>query len=175
LPNPRKIELVEQYKEFIKDAKVIVFTDYRGLTVENMEELRRKLRKENAKYKVVKNNLFKLAIKDENFSGKLNDTLIGPVGIAISEVDPVMPVKVLHEFSKKNEKLEIKALLLEGEFYGPDKIETIAKLPTRKELLAKLLMVLNSPLTSFVNVCSGVLRKFVVVLNNIKEKKEKGK
>ncbi len=166
-----KKEQVQVIAEKVKAAKAIVLADYRGLTVEQDTELRVALRKAEVEYKVVKNRLTLFAMK-ENGLGDMEKYLEGPTAMATSEKDPIAPAKVLAEFAKKYEKLDLKAGVVEGKIIDVDGIKALASLPSREELIAKMLGGLNSPLAGLVNVLNGNIRGLAVALNAIKEQKE---
>ncbi|TYQ17653.1 UNVERIFIED_CONTAM: LSU ribosomal protein L10P [Acetivibrio alkalicellulosi] len=169
----QKKEIVKELSEKMKDAKSIVFADYRGLTVEQDTDLRNALRKAGVEYKVVKNNLTKLAA-DENGLGELETFFKGPTAMALSKEDAVAPAKVLADYAKKYKLLELKVGVVEGKIFDADALKAIAELPSKEELIAKVLGGMKSPITGFVNVLNGNIRGLVVALNAIAEKKANG-
>lgn len=166
-----KKKIVSTLSEKIKVAKAFILADYRGLTVEQDTQLRQELRKEGIEYKVYKNTLTKFAARENGFS-ELDVFLEGPTAIAFSNEDPVAPAKVLSDFAKKFDKLELKVGVVEGKVVDVNGIKELASLPSRDELLAKVVGTLNAPITGFVNVLNGNLRGLVVALNAVKEQKE---
>jgi large subunit ribosomal protein L10 len=166
-----KKKLVETLSEKIREAKSFVLADYRGLSVEQDTEMRVAIRKAGLEYKVYKNTLTKLAAKENGYEA-LNEYLDGPTAIAFSSLDPILPSKILTEFAKKFEKFEIKAGVIEGKIFNDVSIKEIAALPSREELIAKVLGSLNAPITGFVNVLNGNLRGLVVALDAIRKQKE---
>lgn len=166
----QKKEVVSGLAEKIKAAKSIVFADYRGLTVEQDTELRSALRKAGVDYKVVKNTLTRFAANQNGLEG-LDSYLNGPTAMAVSETDPVAPAKVLAEYAKKYEKLELKAGVVEGRIIDVDGVKALAELPSREVLIAKVLGGFNAPISGFVNVLNANIRGLVVALNAIAEKK----
>jgi len=166
----QKKEIVQQLVEKLKTASAGVLVDYRGLTVEQDTELRRELRKAGVEYKVVKNTLTRFAAKKVGFD-ELDPKLNGPTSLALSYDDPVAPAKVLVEFSKKNEKLEIKAGFVDGKVIDISEIKALAELPSKEVLIAKVLGGFNAPISGFVNVLNANLRGLAVALNAIAEKK----
>ncbi|NLF43355.1 MAG: 50S ribosomal protein L10 [Bacteroidales bacterium] len=166
----RKKQVVQELSESIKSAKSIVFADYRGLTVEQDTELRSALRKAGVEYKVVKNTLTKLAA-NENGLNDLEPHFNGPTSMAFSDQDVIAPAKVMVEYAKKYEKLELKAGVIEGNIFDVKGIEAIASLPSKEELLAKAMGSLMSPITGLVNVLNGNIRGLVIALNAIAEQK----
>lgn len=165
----QKQEVVKELTERIRESKGIVLADYRGLTVEQDTELRVALRKAGVDYRVVKNTLTRFAMK-ENGLDAIDTHLNGPTAIAMSG-DPVAPAKVLAEYSKKYEKLELKAGVVEGRIIDVDGVKALADLPSREVLVAKVLGGFNAPITGFVNVLNGNIRGLVVALNAIAEKR----
>ncbi len=166
----QKKEVVKEISEKIKSAKALVFADYRGLTVEQDTELRNALRKAGVDYKVVKNTLTRFAAKENNLGG-LDEFLNGPTAMALSDSDPVAPAKVLSEYAKKFEKLELKAGVVEGKIIDAEGIKALAELPPREVLIAKVLGGFNAPISGLVNVLNGNIRGLVVALNAIAEQK----
>jgi large subunit ribosomal protein L10 len=154
----RKKEVVEEIKGKFEGAKSVVLVDYRGLNVEETTELRKHFRESGVEYKVYKNNLVKLAIKDTEFE-PLSQDLTGPNAIAFSYDDPVTPAKIIKDFSKKHQALELKTGVVEGMYFGQEKILEIATIPSRDELLAKLLGSLQAPVSNFVYLLSNIIEE----------------
>ncbi|MGI6668663.1 MAG: 50S ribosomal protein L10 [Acetivibrionales bacterium] len=167
----QKRKIVEDISNKIKASKAIVFADYRGLTVEQDTELRSALRKAGVDYKVVKNTLTRFAVK-ENGLDEITPYLVGPTSMASSEDDPVAPAKVLSEYAKKFDKLEIKVGVVEGKVIDLEGIKELADLPSREVLVAKALGGLKAPISGLVNVLNGNIRGLVIALNAIAEQKE---
>ncbi len=165
-----KREVVENISSKMKAAQAMVFADYRGLTVEQDTELRSALRKAGVEYRVVKNTLTRFAAKENGLDG-LEEYLSGPTAMALSENDPVAPAKVLSEYAKKYNKLELKVGVVEGRIIDVDGIKSLAELPSREVLIAKVLGGFNAPISGFVNVLNGNIRGLVVALNAIAEQK----
>jgi large subunit ribosomal protein L10 len=138
-----KKKIVEDLKGKFATTKVIIVTDYKGLNVAQMTELRRKLSDAGVEYQVVKNTLLTRASNGTD-AELLNDVFKGPSGIALSFDDPVAPAKVLTQFAKDNQKLEIKAGVMNGKLMDLDAITALSKLPSREELLAQVLSAMNA-------------------------------
>ncbi len=172
MPQPYKIQKVEEFKKLVDGAKSIVFTGYRGLTVEEITDLRTKLRESNTTYSVIKNNLFKIAIKDYEYVKDAEHVLEGPVAVAINHDDGVAPLKILTEFAKKNKKIELKAVILDGKYFAKEQIEELSNLPGKEQLLGMLANVLQSPMRRLVKALSTPTEQLVGVLNAVAEKKE---
>ena len=171
MPRPEKEAVVQEIAEIFKNAKGVFINDFQGLNVEKMGELRQKCREASVEYRVVKNTLARLAAKEAGWE-EMTDFLQGPSAIAFSYDDPSKPARVLTEFAKAEEKPKLKMSLFEGAFYGPDKVKEIAVLPSKDILLTKIVGGFNSPIQGFVGGLSGLIRKFVLTLNAVKESKE---
>jgi large subunit ribosomal protein L10 len=167
----QKKEVVERLAKEFKESEISILVDYKGLNVLKMTELRSLLRKEGIQIEVVKNSLMERASEGTD-AALMKDFFKGPNALILSKKDPVAPAKILINFAKDNDKLEIKAGALSGKLLNPEEIKQLAKLPSKEELLGKLVYTLNAVPTSFVNVLSGVPRAFVNVLNAIKDQKE---
>ena len=153
-----KKPIVDEISANIKDAQSIVLVDYRGLTVEQDTRLRRNLREAGITYKVYKNTMMNFAFKGTDFES-LAPYLEGPSAIAISTTDATAPARVLSNFAKEADKLEIKAGVVEGTMYDAAGIAQIAKIPSRDELLSKLLGSIQSPITNFARVMQQLADK----------------
>lgn len=165
-----KVKAVEELRDKFSRSSTAIITDYRGLNVTQMTELRKKLKEQEIEYKVVKNNLTKIAIQDCDYN--LDDFLKGPNAIAFSYEDPVAPAKILVDFAKTNKKLEIKAGVVEGKIASNDIILELAKMPSKEQLLASAVGAIQSPLYGIVGVLEGNLRNFVYTLQAIQNQKE---
>ena len=133
----QKEEDVKNLAEKLKDAKLVLLTDYRGITVEDVTSLRNTLRDANSEYKVIKNNIVKRALNTNGESG-LDEVLEGPTAVVIAEDDYVEPLKAIYKFSKDNDYYKIKGGIVEGKVLSVDELITLAKLPSRQELLGML-------------------------------------
>ncbi|WP_069651090.1 50S ribosomal protein L10 [Caloranaerobacter ferrireducens] len=167
----QKKQIVQEIKDKIDRAQAVVLVDYRGLNVEEVNELRKKYREAGVEYKVYKNTLMRFAFKDAGLE-EFNNYLTGPNAIAFSYDDPVSAAKVTSEFAKEHDKLEIKAGVVDGEVIDVNRVKELANLPSREVLIAQVLGGLNGPITGFANVLQGTIRKLVYALNAIKEKQE---
>jgi large subunit ribosomal protein L10 len=166
-----KKKIVEELHERLVKSKVVIVTDYKGLTVETMTELRRKLREAQIDYRVVKNTLLIRAAKETGVA-LIQDQLKGPSAIALSFDDPVAPAKVLMEFAKKNAKLEIKAGVMEDRVLDLASIKALAALPSREALLSQLLSAMVGVPTGLVSVLNGIPQKLMYALQAIKDQTE---
>jgi large subunit ribosomal protein L10 len=164
---------VSEIREKFENAKSVILTDYRGINVADMTELRKKLREAGIEFKVLKNTLVKIALEGKNVE-ELNDSLQGPTALAFSYDDPVTPAKILSEFSKdhKDGLPKLKAGMLEGKAINADGVKALADLPSREVLLAMVLGGMQAPITGFVRASNGIVSSLVYALNAVREKKE---
>ncbi len=153
-----KQPIVDEIAAALKDAKSAVLVDYRGLTVEQDTQLRKQLREAGVVYKVYKNTLVKRAIQGTEFES-LSSHLEGPTAVAISTEDATAPARILFNFAKTAEALELKAGVVDGTYYDEAGIKVIATIPSREELLSKLLGSLQSPITNFARVIKQIAEK----------------
>lgn len=169
---------IEEKKQFVQDLKqrldkccVAILTDYKGLDVQTITELRAKFREANIEYQVVKNTMLRLA-SDGTGVEAIRDSFKGPSAIALSYDDPVAPAKILTEFAKTNNKLQIKIGVMNGKVLDLTAIKALADLPSREQLLATLLATMNGVSRALVTALSDVPRRMVNVLQAIKDQKE---
>ena len=172
MARPDKEAVVEELNEKFGEAKSMVFTDYKGLDVAAMTELRAQLRENGVDYKVIKNTLAKIAARQSEVDESVTEYFRGPTAVAFGMEDVVSPAKVLVDFAEENEVLEIKAGFLNGQIIDKDKVESLAEIPSREQLLSKALAGMQAPISGLVNVLQGNVRGIVQVLNQIKEQKE---
>ncbi|WP_408955496.1 50S ribosomal protein L10 [Natroniella sp. ANB-PHB2] len=163
--------VVEELTQKFKDSKSAVLTDYRGLDVAEVTELRDKLREAGVEYKVVKNTLAFLAAKEVGYE-EIKDFLTGPTAIAFSTEDPVAPAKVLSEFADDHEDLEIKSGIIEGDIIDVDGVTALADIPPREVLLGQVARGMKAPINGLVHCLNHPLKELVQVLNQIKKEKE---
>lgn len=166
-----KQPIVQEIKAKLEESKGAVLTDYRGLNVAEVTDLRNRLRQAGIEYKVVKNTLTRLAANEIGLEG-LDAYLEGPTAIAYGVEDPVAPAKILSEFAKEHKNLEIKAGIIEGKVIDFAGVKALAELPSKEVLLAKVLGGMQSPLYGFANVLQGNLRNLVYVLDAVRKTKE---
>ena len=153
-----KQPIVAEISEAIKDAQSVVLVDYRGLTVEQDTNLRKQLREAGVTYKVYKNTMMNFAFKGTDFEG-LAPYLEGPSAMAISTTDATAPARILAKFAKDAKALEIKAGVVEGNVYDAAGMQAISQIPSRDELISKLLGSLQSPITNFARVMNQLAEK----------------
>jgi len=166
-----KERIVAELHEKLKDVKLAVLANYSGIKVKDITGLRNDLRKAESELKVVKNSLLSIALKDTEFL-PLDDHLKGPRALMMNFGDVVGPTKILVEFAKKNDKLEIAAGVLDGRLLSKEQIKALAELPIREILLGKLLSVMVGAQTQLVTVLSAVPRGLVQVLEAHRLKQE---
>ena len=172
MPSQKNIDEVTQLTGKLDKATAVYFTDYLGLDVLSVTELRSEFFEASVEFKVVKNTLLKLAANNINLEG-LDDFLIGSTAIAISYDEPTAPAKVLKKFTENHDKPEVKAILFDGELLDGSEFKKFANLPTKDELLTKLVVILNSPITLLARTLYSPMTNFVNGLNNLKNKKSK--
>ena len=166
-----KQQVVSEIKDAIQNSKSVSIVEYRGLNVEEVSDLRNKYRAEGVSYKVYKNTMVTLALQELGYEG-YEEYLSGPNGFVFSNDDMVAGPRVTADFAKTNDKLVIKAGILDGKVINADEVKALAKLPTRDVLVAQVLGTLNAPIAGLANVLQGSIRKAVYALNAVKEKKE---
>lgn len=169
MPRPDKVEAVQRIAADLKATDVYYVVDYRGLTYPESEELRMRLTKADAKMKVVKNTLAKLAAAEAGVEG-LDELLQGPTAVVYCHGDPAQVAKVVQDFIKEKKKAAIRGGRLEKIMLDASAVETLATLPSREELLAKLVGTLASPLQGLVTTLNGPIRGLVIVLSQAQEK-----
>lgn len=151
----QKEEEVSKLAEKLKDAKVILLTDYRGINVADVTKLRADLRNANSEYKVIKNNIIKRALEANGENG-LDDLLEGPTALIYGTEDYLEPSKIIYNFTKNNEFYKIKGGIVEGKVMTAEEIITLAKLPSRQELIAKLAGALLGNITKLAATLDAV-------------------
>ena len=157
-----KIELkqpiIDEISSKVDGAATVVLVDYRGLTVEQDTQLRKQLREAGCEYKVYKNTLMKRAFEGTDVS-QLDGLLDGPSAIAVSKEDATAPIRILSKMAKDVEAIEFKGAVVEGVFYDVDGIKSLASIPSREELISKLLGSLQSPVTNLARVLNQIAEK----------------
>ena len=171
LKKDKKEKVIEELKSEFDKAKAVIFTDYRGLTVAELSELRKLLRNKDIKYKVVKNTLAKIASQGTPIS-VATDIMKGPAGIAISYEDPVVAAKKVLEYSKKNEKLKVSSGIIEGQLCALEDIKAIAELPTREVMLSMLAGVFQASIGKCLAALNATINSFAYAMNALKTKRE---
>lgn len=167
----KKKEIAEELHEKFLKSKIVILTDYKGLDVASVSDLRKKLNDVNVEFKVVKNTL--LARASENTDVEtIKDDFKGPSAVVLSYDDPVAPAKVVTEFAGGNDKFEIKVGVMDGKRLDGNAIKALSSLPSREVLLAQVLSAMNGVPTAFVRVLNAVPQKLLYALQAIKDQKE---
>ena len=165
----QKEELIKELVEKLKASKAVVFSDYKGLEVKDMTVLRKELRVAGVELQVLKKTLINIALKDAGIEMDAKK-LEGQIAIAVSSKDEVAAAKIIAKMAKVNENLKIVGGILGVKELSSDEVNALAKLPSKEELLAKLVGTLNAPVSGFVNVLAGNLRGLVNVLKAVAER-----
>ena len=166
----QKRDIVKDLAEKLKSSKAAVFSDFKGLTVKEMSELRKELRSSGVEIKVIKKTLIDIALKDAGIDLSVKD-FSGQIALAISQEDEVAAAKIIEKATKTSENLKIVGGILGDKAIAAEEVKALAKLPSKEELLSKLVGTLNAPVSGFVNVLAGNLRGLVQVLKAIGESK----
>jgi len=166
-----KQAIVAEVNEAASNALSAVVSDYRGLTVEQMTALRAKARESGVYLRVVRNTLAKRAIEGTSYEC-LSDTLVGPTMFAFSQEDPGAAARLLKDFAKEFEALEVKALSIGGQLLAADQIDRVAKLPTREEALALLMAVMQAPITKLARTFNEIPGKLTRTVAAIRDQKQ---
>jgi len=168
MPNLKNQQEVKNLTEKFKSMKGLILTEYQGLNVEEISELRSKLRPLDSEYAVVKNTLSQIALKEAGIDA--GENFSGPTALVIENGDIVSPAKAVFDFAKNHAKLKVKAGFVEGKFVAASVVEQLSALPSREVLIAKMLGSMNAPITGFVNVLAANIRGLVTVLDAISKK-----
>jgi large subunit ribosomal protein L10 len=164
MPTAKKEATIEELRKRLVDTKHLFFTNYAGLTVEEITKLRVQLRKDGSSYAVVKNTLFSIAAGDA-LAKQLEPFLAGPTAVVFAQEDPVGPAKALKTFSTDVKKIDVKAAYIDGKIVDTAQVDVLASLPPKAELQAKLLGLFTSPTRGLVTVLSANRSGFVRVLD----------
>lgn len=172
MPNNQNLELVKQLREKVAKSKSIFFADYMGLNANDVNTLRQKIDEAGAEAVIAKNTLVKVALEEEGVDTKdMEAALKGPTAAIFSYEDAINPIKAIFEFAKKSELPRVKGGYVEGMFLDSKGAEELSKMPSKQELIARLLAGFNAPISGFVNALSGTNAKFVYALSAIAKKK----
>lgn len=167
----QKKAIVGELSESVKHAVSAAAADYRGLTVTQMTELRSDARKRGVKTRVYRNTLARRALAETEFAC-LRDALVGPIVLFFSKDEPGAAARLLVEYTKKFERLEVKALALDGKLFSAAQLQSVASLPSRHEALSQLAAVCLAPVTQFVRTVNEPVAQFVRVMGQIRDKKQ---
>jgi large subunit ribosomal protein L10 len=166
-----KAEIIAEAKELIDNASAVYLTDYSKINVADISDIRNQFRKEGVSYKVFKNTLFKRALVESGRFEKLANHLEGMTGFAFASTNPVAPAKIIKKYFDASQKLALKACYIETEYYDGSKLNELASLPTKQEVIAGILGSLNSPASGIVGSISAVIRELVSVVDEVSKKK----
>jgi len=167
----KKEEVIAELVDLFKNSKSVVFSDYQGISVKDVQDLRRKLRENDSQFKVAKKTLIKLAAKDAGFSEIPEEALVGQVGVAFGMGDEIAAAKTLYDFSKSNDAVKLLSAFMEGKALTQAETIELAKIPGKDELLAKMVGSMKSPISGFHGVLYSLLRSFVGVVDAYKDSK----
>jgi large subunit ribosomal protein L10 len=171
MARPEKEAMVESIRGKLERARASVLTDYRGLNVQEMTQLRKQLTQAGVEYRVLKNTLTSRAAKEANIQG-LDRYLEGPLAIAFGYDDPVAPAKVIFAFTKDHKNLEVKGGILEGKIIDAEGVKALADLPGREQLLAMVLRAVQGPLYGLANALQGNIRNLAYAIDAVRRMKE---
>jgi len=166
-----KEKMLEEITEDLKQAELVIVTDYRGLNVKNINSLRGRLRSEKCRYRITKNTMNRLACRQAGFE-QLESLFEGPTAIAYSSADPVAAAKIFIEFARENEALVVKGGMLSGQMLDPASIKALGEIPPREVLLSKVVGGFQAPITGLVGVLHGTLRQLVYTVDAVRQQKE---
>jgi len=173
-PAAQKIEIVAELRELIGQTSAAILTDYRGLSVAELTDLRKKLRAADAEFRVVKNTLFKLAGDGLLPISDLDEHLAGPTAIGFAKGDPVAATKIIVDFVKDHKAMSLKGGVVEGRIVDVAGVEALSKLPSREVLISQMLGSMQAPISGLVGTLNGIISNFVYTLQALIEKQEAG-
>lgn len=169
MPNAKNIKKVDELTEKLERAKGVYLTDYIGLNVQDITDLRREFYENDVEYLVTKNTLLKIAANNSNLND-LDSALNGSTAVAFSYEDPTSPARVIKKFTKDNELPKVKGIVIDGELIDGSEFDRIANLPTKEESIAKFAALLQSPLLKLIWALKSPMSDMTNMLNNLKEK-----
>jgi len=175
MPTPTKERIVSETTRMIKESQAVYLTDFLGMNVDQVNTLRAKLFASGIRMKVVKNTLIRRSVQEAGYSFDVSTYIKGATALVYGINDPVEPAKILTEVKKVSKDLgkpDVKAVIFQGELFGKEKVEAIAALPSKEELIARLLATLASPMTKLVRTLKAPMSNLVNGLDQLKEKKE---
>jgi large subunit ribosomal protein L10 len=166
-----KEQIVAEVSETVRKAHGMFFTDFTGLTVEQATELRREFHKAGVDYRVVKNTLIQTALEQVTGYDGVYDRLAGPTGVAFAYEDPVVPARIIQKFAEKHKRLSLKVCVIERQVFEGSRLAELAKLPSRKEVMAAILGSVQAPLAGVPTVVNALMRDIVSIVDEISQKK----
>ena len=165
-----KSEIISEIKELLESSSAVYLTDYSGINVEDISNIRNQFRNEGVRYKVFKNTLVKRALSEAGKYEKIADHLVGMTGFAFASSNPLAPAKIINKYFGDKEKLALKACYVEGDYFEGSQLKTLATLPTKNELIASILGSINTPVSGIVGSINAVMRDLVSVVDQISQK-----
>jgi len=171
LPKPEKEAAVQEVREKLSKSQAVVLADYRGLNVSALTELRRKLGDAGIEFKIVKNTLTRIASKEIGL-GELERYLEGPTAIAFAPGDPVAPAKIISEFAREHREIGIKGGALQGRVIGPDDVRSLAELPSREVMLARVAATMAAPISGLARALAGTVRNLAYAIDAVRRQEE---
>jgi large subunit ribosomal protein L10 len=171
MPTQEKADVIKELEETITRSNATLYTDYRGLTVAEVTDLRKKLRAVDAEYHIVKNTLFKRAAEGKLPLEALEPHLMGPTAIGFAKGDAVAATKALLDFMKDHKEMTLKAGVMDGKLFDAAQVTAISKLPSKEVLISQMLGSLNGPITGLVGTLNGIISNFVFTLQAVADKK----
>jgi len=168
LSKTQKKKVIDDLADRIKRQQILIFTDVSGVNVNDMQKLRRNLRKAEIEYRVAKKSLINLALKKVKQDVDVSD-MAGSLGLAFSYADPISPAKIIFEFSREHKNLKVLGGIVGNRFLGFEEVEALSRIPSRDELLSRLINTIKGPISGFVNILAGSLRNLIGALNAIKD------
>lgn len=175
MPNAQKELIVSELREIVENSKGAILTDYRGLTVAEVSNLRKRLRTADAEYHIVKNTLFKIALGDQ-LPEELVPLLTGPTAIVFAKNDVVASAKSILDFVRelsrdvRKKEVQVKGGYIDGKVYNLEQVQALSRLPSKEQLIAQLIGTLNAPAGELVGTLNGIISEFVLTLDAIAEK-----
>jgi large subunit ribosomal protein L10 len=166
-----KEEIVAEVTEIARRSSGLFFTDFTGLTVDQVTELRREFRKSGIQYRVAKNTLIRKALESIGGYDAVFDRLAGPTGVAFAFEDPMAPAKIIQKFSDKHNKLALKICVIEKQVYDGSRLADLARMPSRKEIIASLLGTFQAPVAAIPSLINSLLGDVVSVIGEVERKK----
>ena len=168
----KKEQIVKEVSEKLHKAQGIYLTEFQGLDVAKMAELRNEFRQAGVEYKVVKNTLVKKALEDVDGGDRLAEGLVNTTGLAIGYDDPVVPAKIIEKFGKNNELLKFKRAVIDGSVFGADKLSELSKMLSKTENIGRMAGLVNNVISSVPMVVNAVMRDLVSVIDQIAKQKQ---
>ena len=165
-----KTESISEIKELLEGSTAVYLTDYHGINVEDISDIRNQFRNEGVRYKVFKNTLVKRALDEVGKYDKIADHLIGMTGFAFTSTNPLAPAKIINKYFVDKEKLSLKACYVEGEYFEGSQLNALAALPTKDELIASIMGSLDSPVSGIVGAINAVMRDLVNVVDQVSQR-----